>query len=416
MTNFERWRLYLRDVESPNIYKDWAFYYMIGAALERRIWWGTPPYAIYPNIYIVYIAEPAVGKSLSGIAAKHIFKSLDYTDITGAEVKIINRGPDTLTLERLVENIHDNAKTIEMTKPNGEKEMYIHSSIAFFASGELGTLLKSNTQDLIRFLVQGWDCEDFEKETRTQKNFYIKNLCVSLFGCGTPDWMANSVDQGLFNEGLSSRVIFLYADASDQSAVTFSYDKFTAEQLAMRDEVAAHVKSLTEIAGQVQISPEVREWCDAWYFKHKNTIYEDKNLKDYYGRKKVHLMKLAMIIHFSESLTDSITIADLETALAILDSAEMKMSYALGGMAVNPIAKLAFEIELHMKRVQVERFEKVVLKFYENAINGDKDVVKAIDYLVSKGAIRKTVIAPYMIMHKDYKNPAIQTPQTIELK
>ena len=44
MTNIEKWRHFLKDLESPDMFVDWGFYSMIATALQRRVW-------LYPDTF-----------------------------------------------------------------------------------------------------------------------------------------------------------------------------------------------------------------------------------------------------------------------------------------------------------------------------------------------------------------------------
>src|SRR3974390_921687 len=64
MTNFEKWHSYMSGFVSPNNYIDFGFYYLISASLQRRVWTGPDHARLYPNIYIVLVGEPGIGKGL----------------------------------------------------------------------------------------------------------------------------------------------------------------------------------------------------------------------------------------------------------------------------------------------------------------------------------------------------------------
>ena len=63
MSNLEKWRLYLRDFESPDLYIDWGFYFLISTCLQRRVWTSQGINAIYPNLFMLLVGPPACGKS-----------------------------------------------------------------------------------------------------------------------------------------------------------------------------------------------------------------------------------------------------------------------------------------------------------------------------------------------------------------
>jgi len=62
MTNLEKWRFRLKDVESPNSYIDWSFWFVISSALQRRVWFGHKEDPLHFNQYIFLVGPPATGK------------------------------------------------------------------------------------------------------------------------------------------------------------------------------------------------------------------------------------------------------------------------------------------------------------------------------------------------------------------
>ena len=82
MTNLERWRLYMKDITSPNSFIDFGFYFMISAALQRRVWlWSEDHSPLYPNLYVIMVGEPGLGK---GRVIKPVSKFLRYHKLNPA--------------------------------------------------------------------------------------------------------------------------------------------------------------------------------------------------------------------------------------------------------------------------------------------------------------------------------------------
>ena len=63
MTIRDNWRLYLEDLESPDLYVDWGFYFLISSCLQRRVWTSQGINSIYPNLFMLLVGPPACGKS-----------------------------------------------------------------------------------------------------------------------------------------------------------------------------------------------------------------------------------------------------------------------------------------------------------------------------------------------------------------
>lgn len=391
--NIDRWKYYLQDYESPDIFIEWTYYAMIGASLQRRVAIGTYPQShisapnnVYPNLYVIFIAEPGIGKSQAANQAKYVFSSFDQPDKDGKLKQIIKRAPDSITLEAFTRFLHNNYSLTNIPEEiAGQKgKVYSHSSVAFFCGDELGTLLRENTNDLVIFLNQGWDCGDFHRETKTQGVDLVKNMCISLLGAATPSWVKENVTSRVLGEGFAARCIFVYAGAKRFSR--FRYN-ISTEQRTELEHVRRHVDALSKLYGEVKIPKHVDEWCADWYERKFLVINKSRLLKDYYARKKVHLMKLAMCFHFADSTTMELTIPDFERALAFLEVTEMEMDKALNVAGTNPVYSIAMSIlsYLEKKPSRRESYKQIIVDFFSDGTM--EDLVNALQWLVQIGKI-----------------------------
>ena len=248
-TNLERWRFYMKDITSPDIFIDMGFYYMISAALQRRVYLGSDERPLFPNLYIILVADPGIGKGLVIIPVAQFLKhhkmkrlklpgvkmptpdeSLnedmmnalmeEYAQVNNLtlpgigmdgrskdgqgssaqdsitkkkltdEPLVIPMSADAITYEGLVRN---NARAIRSVVPpaNGvasglaKNGVYTHSSICFCLE-EISSLFRQHTHDVVNYLIRTYDCGDYRYETKTQGIEQVKNTCVNLFGGTQP--------------------------------------------------------------------------------------------------------------------------------------------------------------------------------------------------------------------------------------
>ena len=62
ITNF---MTFTEGLPTPEIFRLWSGISTIAATLERRVWVATGRGVIYPNLFVVLVAPPAVGKSVA---------------------------------------------------------------------------------------------------------------------------------------------------------------------------------------------------------------------------------------------------------------------------------------------------------------------------------------------------------------
>lgn len=433
LSNYEKWRIYTDGLTSPDTYIDFGFYYTIAACLQRRVWLPPSHMPVFPNLYIVFIGPPGVGKGLvignvgrmikfhkrnnpyesrkpvvdpvaDAAGDASLAETLAQVDYNTAQLgathtpKNIEKpllfpvAADATSFEALTMAIAASLRHVSHVKvdPITERKMqgiYTHSSICFTLS-ELSSLFRKKAEDVVRFLQITFDCEDYKKDTKTQGTDRIKNCCVSLLGAATQEFMVKLYKDDLANEGFASRTIFIY-EPRDRKTAAFIPELDELQKKCEKD-IQDHILNLSKLYGQVNMSDEVRDFIESW---HRKAQIERPNLSDslryYYARKKIHLMKLSMAVHFAESTEMNLELSSVQKALAMLDKVELKMHYALVNTNTNPYYKTSFKV-VDFLRVNGKRTKReLYAALYEflGTNDPDKALENILDYCLVSGKI-----------------------------
>ncbi len=310
---------------------------------------------------------------------------------------------DATTYEALVKSLalclrRINYNQLNVTTGANEIKAYAHSSSAF-ALEELASLFRKKTEDTVNFLHQTYDCGDYRYETVTRGKDCIKNSCVNLLAGSTPDFMQQIFKDELINQGFSSRAMFIFASANRFRRLRIS--EFTQEQLAAREDVLNHIKKLSTLYGEVAFSDEAMAYLENWWEVESLTKQRPNTsikLDAYYERKQIHVIKLAIGIHFSEIVFDAagkcsmvIQIQSCIRARLILDNAEKGMHLALNLNSENPLHKLSKKIHKFMTTVDKDgltglKFNNIFAEFFDS---GNKEQLEdTMEYLIAVGKVR----------------------------
>lgn len=390
MTNHEKLMEYFRDYESPRHFLTWDWLYMISSCLGRKVWFQTGA-PVFPNIYVVIVGPPAVGKSMPARKLGDALAKLTKIEPDGKIKDLVNIVPECVTLEKLYDVIE---KSTDVVPPNPETKAkpYVHASVSFLLAEEMGLLFKKNDKmsDLILFLNAGYDCTSkFRYETKRNGSNIINNMCVSFFGCCTTDWIARNISSSVIDDGWSSRVFFIYGDTRHQLT---SFYKFSPDQDQYLNDLKKHCEKIAKISGEVTFSKEAEDYFHEWYQNRqtKERINKDPKLDNYYSRKKLHIWKLAMLLHFSEHTDMVITLEDMIGAFKIAADAEMNMHKALASINTNPVARLAESIVASIKSSQqgMTWVEIIHRHFNDVQVGGMNSLMEARDYLILTGRIK----------------------------
>src|SRR4030095_1364074 len=103
------YHVYMRDVHSAQIYINWGMYFLISAALQRRVWLSGAETAIFPNLFSVFTGPPGTGKSLVCTTVKNLLG--EHVRLVGdtklgdrvSQLPVFPIAADSTTFESLVE-------------------------------------------------------------------------------------------------------------------------------------------------------------------------------------------------------------------------------------------------------------------------------------------------------------------------
>lgn len=384
MTNYDKWLAYTDGLSSPNSFRKWGWIYLIGASLQRRVWLSANHLRCFPNMYIILVGNPGVGK---GLVIREVSSFLSHwklgdvkfdqnkvmskeqkemanmtveTDIMEAQKKELQSSSkgdivrpslyplaaDATTYEALVQELAQSYRRINYIDFDAKQQknvprIYGHSSLCF-ALQELASLLRKRTNDTVNLLLAVYDCpEDYVYDTKTQGKDRMRRACINLLGGTTPSFMQSTFDDKLVDEGLSSRTFYIFARKNRKNQ--FFVPSHTPEQEVHKIELLEHVKNLSTLYGAVQVSDETMQKLQNWWDdteKNKH-LRANKSIKmvPYYARKNIHVMKVAMAIHFGETFEMSIPWETFEKAIGILEEEEKTMHLALCLEGNTPMGK-----------------------------------------------------------------------------
>ena len=309
--------------EGAEIYHKWAALAAVSAALERKVWLdrGMAGGLFYPNIYAILIGPSANGKTYSAeLAIDHVKRIRRITD----ENEDIKFTADKLTPAVLAEQLFEAEQTFAV----GERS--IVQSPVFAYSGELAVYLTdigggSIIPDLLRFYDPGGPPElnVFKKRTISGGEITIHNPSLVLLGCTVPDYLRKVLLTETAGYGFASRTIFVVSYENDRVISNpLPEDKLLSAKLAA---TLAHIH--TNMVGGFRESREATDRYREWYVPFRADFDERRRgmgriEEEYYGRKKVHIFKLSMLLAAAESDDLILKPSHIEGALDLLSEIE----------------------------------------------------------------------------------------------
>jgi hypothetical protein len=348
---YTTYREYVNETESPTLYHKWVAVSLIASALQRKAFlqWDSPT---YPNFYIVLVGPSGCRKGTAMAPAYDIINECG-----------IALSSDSITREALIQQMKENQK---LDMGSGSQGME-HSSLTIF-SKELTVFLGYQQHSLIMALTDWYDCQDpWRYTTKGQGDYKIVGTWVNLIGATTPTLLQSALTEDATSGGLTSRMIFVYANRKAKSiALPFMVqaDKDSKKWLVRR------LEDIYQLQGEFGWNDSFLEKWVPWYEDNdENPRFTDPRFNGYNERRAKHLLKLAMI--FSASARDDMVITgtEFDRALSLLEETEVFMPQAFRGIGRNVLAPLTEDlIRLLASRKEV-LWSEIMQRFYNDADN-----------------------------------------------
>lgn len=420
MSLYEDWCLYTKDVQSPQPFVDAAFYFMIGAALQRRVWFGDLDFhAVFPNQYIAFIGPASAGKSLitspmkellelpadikspeDDLAAELLGEEAE-TNRKGARQPLIYIAPNSTTFEQFTQETSRVAYLHRYIDSAGRRKAYHHSSLVFILD-ELTSIFKKNAEQLSDFLLEAYNGgRKYVRKLKHSDTDFCTNMCISLLGNTTLGKFQSLQNQDILSDGFMARTIIVYG--VEKRFHLYSIPPLSEEQKAAKARLQSYIRQLTSLYGPVSLNDEAKEYIHHHFELHPRLIQTNKHpmLDEYYGRKNLHHQKILFAVHFARTTDMVITLQDAEAATAHLARLEKDMHIPFVGMGRNESAKLTEDIFRFIKTSGKSTKKSLFVRFYQSLKTPD-ELNRVLDDLITMdriGRIKDNNIEYYAVKH-----------------
>lgn len=407
MSLYEDWCLYTKNVQSPQPFVDAAFYFMIGAALQRRVWFGDLDFhAVFPNQYIAFIGPASAGKSLitspmkellelhadvkapeDDLAAELLGEDAE-TNRKGARQPLIYIAPNSTTFEQFTQETSRVAYLHRYIDSENRRKAYHHSSLVFILD-ELTSIFKKNAEQLSDFLLEAYNGgRKYVRKLKHSDTDFCTNMCISLLGNTTLGKFQSLQNQDILSDGFMARTIIVYG--IEKRFHLYSIPPLSEEQKAAKARLQSYIRELTKLYGPVVLNDEAKEYIHHHFELHPNLVHTNKHpmLDEYYGRKNLHHQKILFAVHFARTTDMVITRQDAEAATEHLAKLEKDMHIPFVGMGRNESAKITEDIWRFIKTSNRTTKKSIFIRFYQSLKTPD-ELNRVIDDLMTMERITR---------------------------
>lgn len=298
--------------EAPRRMHFWTGVSTVAGALRRRVWIDQHYFQWIPNFYIILVAPP-------GIVAKSTTADIGHSLLR--EVPGIHFGPNIVTWQALPPAFLQAAEQFQCG------DTFLPEAAITCTASELGNLLDPKDRSLVDLLTTLWDNrKGLTKATKMSGSEELVSPWINIIGCTTPHWLRDNVPAGVVGGGLTSRIIFVYAEKKEK-LVALPGRVLPHSYNAVRERLVEDLTAISELVGEYELEKASEVWIEEWYTKLWSSYNKDveEALGNYVARKQTHLMKLAMVMSAAQRDERVILTDDLEVSLAMLNDIEQDM-------------------------------------------------------------------------------------------
>jgi len=313
---------YVEETESPRHFWLWSGIFVLGSALQRRVWVPFGMDTIYPNLFIMVVAPP--GWSRKGAPVGFAKKILE--DI-GLPV-----GIDSPTKRHLTKRLATLSET-EQFFYEGFKRPQAPLALV---SRELSSFLAVDPKNMIEALTDLYDShEKWDYGTSGKGEDFLRNLCISCFFATTPDWIAKNLPEEAIGGGFTSR--FLLVSGVDR------YKEVPVPPLPpleLYKNLKIDLEMVAHLTGEFKWGEGAKEFYEDWYKGIKawaDSIGDDR-LYSSFSRAHVQAIKTAMCLHVAQKNDLVLERKDIERAISLVKATFATASEAFSSHGRSPIA------------------------------------------------------------------------------
>lgn len=363
------------------MFRKWAGIGILSAVMEQKIWVRTKGSNLYPNTYLILVGPPGVGKSAVLSASERMMRAVPELHVA----------PSSVTGASLID-------TLAMSQRKLLNPVFIQFTSLQVIASELGVFLPAYDPSFMNILQKMYDREPYEERRRTGKVNHVKidNPNISILGGTTPSYLNSFLPEGAWDQGFTSRTIFVYSGEPVEVPIFSEEGDFELLEHLYID-LLHDLKSIGSLYGKMTWTKEAAEAITSWDRAKLAPVPDHGKLAHYNSRRLAHALKLCMIASISRSNELEVTLEDFQTAQDWLLQAEAFMPDIFRSMGVSGDARAIedtwyFILQVYNKESRAPIAEHRIVSFLKDRVPTHA-VTKVIEIMVKSNMLKQ-----------DYKN------------
>ena len=292
---------------------------------------------LYPNLYVVLVGPPGTGKS----------NIISFSEKLMRQVSDIFVAPSSVTSASLVD-------TMQLAQRKILMPIFQQFNSVQVLSSEFQNFLPAYEAAFMGVMTKLYDCELYEERRRTGKVQHIKidSPQLSLLAGTTPSYLNSFLPEGAWDQGFTSRTIFVFAETNGTYVNIFEDAGDTEYSKTVYDDLLHDLKMIANSVGQAIWTIEAQHAITLWDKGGRKPVPSHGRLTHYNSRRTMHLLKLGIVASLARDNSLSVTVPDFEQALEWLLEAETLMPDIFKNMSITSEARSMEDARYYLVQLQ----------------------------------------------------------------
>lgn len=369
---------YNRHMGSSPLFVKWAAVAAVSGALERRCWNDNARGRLFPNVFVVLVSAPGIGKSTIIRDVRKFW----------ARVPDLVIAPTSTTRSALIGFMADH-KRIDVTQHLPQ----VINSIAC-ASEELTELVPEYDNAWMGMLQQLYDCiSPLQDITIAHKTRTLENSHMVLLAGTQPKYLDALLPEQAYGMGLFSRLVLIYEGSWKYTDLWTRMEKSNQLENYLAEDLA----NIAKLSGAFYLSPEAIDYWREHGPKQFAPVPDHPKLQHYNIRREAHLLKLCMVFSAAERSDLKITLDIVERARELLHETEKLMPQIFKEMSSKGYADANTEVWQFARQTWMTNGRKPIqesqmIKFMTTRFPNNQ-IIPTLNLMVQAGQLRVTTTA-----------------------
>lgn len=275
-------------LSSPELFRKWGAISALAGALERKVWVRTQMSNVYPNMYIILVAPPGVGKTEVTWRIRSLWNGLEDHHVASTSV----------TKASLIDELAAATRRWVINSPAPGTNPVDSFNSLLIGVNELGVLIPAYDNEFMNTLTDLWDGKGYSERRRTTKTEHnIKKPFINMLTACTPSYLVHVLPEGAWDQGFLSRTMLIYS-GDRQLRSLFAEQTFDRESWS---KLEGMFESISSLYGELKWTEQAAQLIDAFHMRDGEPKPDHPKLMSYNIRRTVHLLKLCIVASISRS-------------------------------------------------------------------------------------------------------------------